>query len=363
MRLFLTKTFFLIGFCFLTGHCALAASASSGKWEQLLAAAKKEGEVVMIGPTIPDLRQAYTEEFPKDTGIRLLYEGLGPALVSPRIEREAAAGKISADAILGGSVELRTLYPKGLLAPLKPVLALPEVIDTSKWTDGKLDFTDPERQYMLRTVSGVYGGMVINTSKISKSAIKSSKDLLKPEWKGKIVSSPAAAGSGSGFAANVLYRLKAEYFSKLYKGQQVAFIANSRSVVEAIARGSYLIGFGIFPHEVESFKKEGFPLEVVYADDLPGYLSASNGTLKLVKNGPHPNAGAVLANWFAGKKAQEIMMKTTLDPSRRVDVDRRLVPDYTLPRPGIDYLDQHDYEFYTRYREQVIEQVNDLLGR
>jgi ABC-type Fe3+ transport system substrate-binding protein len=363
MRLLLTKTFFLIGLCFQTGHYALAASASSGKWEQLLAAAKKEGEVVMIGPTIPDLRQAYTEEFPKDTGIRLLYEGLGPALVSPRIEREAAAGKISADAILGGSVELRTLYPKGLLAPLKPVLALPEVIDASKWADGKLDFTDPERQYMLRTVSGVYGGMVINTSKISKSAIKSSRDLLKPEWKGKMVSSPAAAGSGSGFAANVLYRLKAEYFSKLYKGQQVAFIANSRSVVEAIARGSYLIGFGIFPHEVESFKKEGFPLEVVYADDLPGYLSASNGTLKLVKNGPHLNAGAVLANWFAGKKAQEIMMKTTLDPSRRVDVDRRLVPDYTLPRPGIDYLDQHDYEFYTRYREQVIEQVNDLLGR
>ncbi len=96
----------------------------------------------MIGPTIPDLRQAYTEEFPKDTGIRLLYEGLGPALVSPRIEREAAAGKISADAILGGSVELRTLYPKGLLAPLKPVFALSEVIDASKWTDGKLDFTD-----------------------------------------------------------------------------------------------------------------------------------------------------------------------------------------------------------------------------
>jgi len=63
MRLLFTKTFFFIGFCFLTGHCALAAAASSGKWEQLLAAGKKEGEVVMIGPTIPDLRQAYTEEW------------------------------------------------------------------------------------------------------------------------------------------------------------------------------------------------------------------------------------------------------------------------------------------------------------
>src|SRR4029450_3123890 len=104
-----------------------------------------------------------------------------------------------------GSVELRTLYPKGLLAPLKPVLALPEVIDASKWADGKLDFTAPERQYMLRPVSGVYGGMVINTSKISKSAIKSSRDLLKPEWKGKMVSSPAAAGSGRGLSPKPLY--------------------------------------------------------------------------------------------------------------------------------------------------------------
>ena len=58
---------------------------------------------------------------------------------------------------------MRTLYPKGLLTPLKPILALPEVVDASKWADGKLDFTDPERQFMLRTVSGVYGGVVINT--------------------------------------------------------------------------------------------------------------------------------------------------------------------------------------------------------
>lgn len=174
MRLFL-KTFFLIGFCFLTGHCALAASASSGKWEQLLAAAKKEGEVVMIGPTIPDLRQVYTEEFPKDTGIRLLYEGLGPALVFAAHRARGCGGEDFRRRHFGGSVELRTLYPKGLPARLKPILAVPEVIDASKWTDGKLDFTDPERQYMLRTVSGVYGGMVINTSKISKSAIKSSR--------------------------------------------------------------------------------------------------------------------------------------------------------------------------------------------
>ena len=57
-------------------------------------------------------------------------------------------------------------------------------------------------------------------------------------------------------------------------------------------------------------------------------------------------------------------MKTTLDPSRHVD--RRLRFRLHASRSGIDCLDQHDYEFYTRYREQVIEQVNrspaDKLG-
>ncbi|HXL09114.1 MAG TPA: hypothetical protein VN966_02740, partial [Candidatus Bathyarchaeia archaeon] len=66
----------------------MAASASSGKWEQLLAAAQKEGEVVMIGPTIPDLRQVYTEEFPKTPASGCFMRASAPRWFSPRIERE-----------------------------------------------------------------------------------------------------------------------------------------------------------------------------------------------------------------------------------------------------------------------------------
>ena len=239
------------------------SAAYGASWNDVLAAGKKDGIVSVIGPVNPSARRLLTEEFFNDTGIKLSYEGLEPNVVPPRIEREAAASRITVDVLIGGSAELRTLLPKGLLAPIKPVLVLPEVVDVKKWAGGHLEFTDPEGMYMLRTVSGVYGGMVINTRNMPVSAIQTTADLLKPALKGKIVSSPIASGSGSGFAANVLYRLKEDLFNRLYKGQAVTFVPNSRAVVEQVARGTFLVGFGVFPHEVEEFKKAGFPMEVV----------------------------------------------------------------------------------------------------
>ena len=64
--------------------------------------------------------------------------------------RECSAGRASMDVLLGGLSELITLYPKGCLAPVKPKLLLPEVVDTKKWRGGFLKFNDPEGQYLLQ---------------------------------------------------------------------------------------------------------------------------------------------------------------------------------------------------------------------
>jgi ABC-type Fe3+ transport system substrate-binding protein len=357
---------------FIGGAAGAAAGIASGtgdsfaaglSWDQLLAAARREGSVNLAGPADPGIRKALADGFQGDTGISVSYEGLEPNVLDTRVDREGAAGKQTLDVMVGGSSELLQLVPKGLLAPIKPILCLPEVTDRRKWTDDQLLFTDEQRTLLFRCVSSVYGGILINTKIVPVNAIKTSADVLKPEFKGKIISSPYQAGSGAGFASNVLYRLQLDYFTQLYKGQGVSFISTSRGVVEAVARGTSLLGFGTFPYEIEEFKKEGFPLTVVSPRDLPGYISASNGTVKLVKNCPHPNAGAAFINWYGTRKGQNRMMAATLDPSRRKDVDFSLVPSYMIPKPGIDYLDQHTFTFYTSIRPQVINAVDNILGR
>ena len=357
---------------FAGGAAAIAAGLASGTqpgyaatvtWNQLLTDGRREGSVNVTGPADPSIRKALVEGFQGETGISVSYEGLEPNILDARVDREGTAGKPTIDVMIGGSSELLQLVPKGLLAPIKPILCLPDVIDRRKWTDDRLVFTDEQGTLLFRTVSSVYGGVLINTNNLPRTAIKTSADLLKPEYKGKIISSPYAAGSGAGFATNVLYRRQLDYFTQLYKGQGVTFIPTSRGVVEAVSRGTHLLGFGTFPYEIEEFRKEGFPLEVVSPRDIPGYLSASNGTIKLVKNCPHPNAGAAFVNWFGTRNGQNRMMGATLDASLRKDVDFSKVPSYMIPKPGVDYLDQHNVRFYTTLRPQVIAAVSNILGR
>jgi ABC-type Fe3+ transport system substrate-binding protein len=350
--------------CAVAGIAGTVEDASAGTtWEQLLAAARREGSVNVAGPADPGIRKALADGFQSDTGIAVSYEGLEPNVLDARVDREGTAGKPTLDVLVGGSSELLQLVPKGLLAPIRPILCLPEVTDRRKWADDQLLFTDEQRSILFRCVSSVYGGVLINTKNVPVNALKTSADMLRPEFKGKIISSSYNAGSGAGFASNVFYRLQLDYFTQLYKGQGVSFIPTSRGVVEAVARGTHLLGFGTFPYEIEEFKKEGFPLAVVSPRDLPGYISASNGTVKLVKNSPHPNAGATFVNWYGTRNGQNRMMAATLDPSRRKDVDFSLVPSYMIPKPGVDYLDQHMYTFYTTIRPQVITAVDNILGR
>ncbi|HEV8020808.1 MAG TPA: extracellular solute-binding protein [Candidatus Lustribacter sp.] len=348
-----------LGLAGMPGH----ASGATLTWPQLLAAARKEGTVDVAGPADPGIRAALADGFQRATGISVSYEGLEPNILDARVDREGTAGKPTIDVLVGGSSELLQIVPKGLLAPVRPILCIPEVTDRNKWADDRLLFTDEQGVLLFRTVSSVYGGVLINTKNVSLTALKTSGDLLRPEYTGKIISSPYASGSGAGFASNVLYRLQLDYFTKLYKGQNVSFIPTSRGVVEAVARGTHLLGFGTFPYEIEEFKKQGFPLDVVSPRDLPGYVSASNGTVKLVKNCPHPNAGAAFINWFGTREGQNRMSAATLDPSRRKDADRSLVPAYMIPKPGVDYLDQHTYTFYTSLRPQVIAAVSNILGK
>ena len=55
-------------------------------------------------------------------------------------------------------------------------------------------------------------------------------------------------------------------------------------------------------------------------------------------------------------------MRPQLYPSLRSDVPTDYVPQYTLPQPGLDYLDTYTEEFQLK-REQLSKQVRELLGR
>ncbi|MBI3014652.1 MAG: extracellular solute-binding protein [Candidatus Tectomicrobia bacterium] len=302
--------------------------------------------------------------FPQEEfGIRLDFtaEPTGPAQL--RIERESAAGKNTTNILISGVTEFLDLYPKGLLAPVRPKLALADVTDSSKWREGGIKWADKAQQYMPMVSEWVHIDLMVNTRVIDPKKITSWKDLLKPEYKGKIVAQEVTVGAGGATARALLEDFGPEYLKALYKGQDLVLTRDAREVVRLMAQGSQPIALAVIPAHAEAFRKEGFPLERVFPTD--GVLSVSGGSAvpKIVANAPHPNAAAVFVNWFMSKRGQEIYTAISLEPSRRTDVVVPTIPQYIIPKAKTKYRNQYEEDYYVNIAPKMRKQIEQALGR
>jgi iron(III) transport system substrate-binding protein len=341
-------------------------SATPGNWEQTLIKAKQESKVVLgSGVGIPAFRQNLVSVFAKRFGFDVEIRVLEGAELTTVVGRECGAGRPSNDVLLGGLSELISVYPKGCLAPAKPRLILDEAANPQSWKGGSLKWSDPEGQYFLQTSDQVYGSLIINSNLVKAQEITSMKDLLKPQYAGKIASyDPRKSGAGQSDATYWYEALGEDFVKRLFVDQKVVYTSDHRQLAEWIARGVYLVGLGSVDRNVEPMRQEGLPIGIIPSlTDAPGYITGGSSVLKLVKDSPHPNGATVLLNWLASKEGQEIFSQATGHPSRRVDVGSKGVPSHRIPNPGMTYLDTYTYEFYSKKRPEISKKLTELLGR
>jgi iron(III) transport system substrate-binding protein len=156
--------------------------------------------------------------------------------LGPRIIAERRAEKYLADLFLGGKgTAYATLYPGKVLAPLEPLLILPEVRDPSKWWQGKHRYIDPEEKYIFAFV-GSGGGVEItyNTKLAMPKEFKTYWDLLNPKWRGKIVATDPRLG-GMDTAVLFFYyhsKLGPEFMKRLYGDMDVTTARDYRQPID-----------------------------------------------------------------------------------------------------------------------------------
>ena len=315
--------------------------ARASEWDKVVAAAKKEGQVVIAqgGGSGTELRRLMTEGFQKEfPEIRVDLTVAGGRSIAPRILMERRVGKYLWDVYTGGTTTvLNFLVPAGVLDPIKPTLILPEVIDPDKWFGGSLDYADDAAMYNL-----VFGGyvkppLVYNTTKMKKSDITSYKDLLDSKWRGKIVvTDPRRPGSGMA-AATFWYAtegLGKDFIRQLFTKQRVKLSRDYRQQMEWLARGDYTIAIGHHNAIYKEFVNKGLPLAQLTANDVreANYITAAVASIGVVNQAPHPNAAKVYINWLLSKKIQQPWSEITGYWSRRRDVahdhlDPALIPE------------------------------------
>ena len=170
------------------------AEDSTAAMDELIAAAKEEGTLVVYGSCEEEYLAAACENFQKLYGIKTDYQRLSTGEVPAKIEEEN--GKPSADVWFGGT---NNPYDD---AAAKGLLDQYDAINASHLT--KDMYKDPNG-YWYGIYTGLLGFMV-NRDELERMGLEAPQtwdDLLKPEYKGLIWLFEVYTKSGSGPSKNV----------------------------------------------------------------------------------------------------------------------------------------------------------------
>jgi len=273
---------------------ASAAGAQQDKTsiDKLYNAAKKEGRVVIWGPTDAIVYEKMQELLDKQyPGIKIeAFESIPEPLVQ-RIIAENQAGKpAGVDIIQSGSLRaLRPLIDRDLLASYPG------------WEkDFGLDAVYADHRFV-----GAYNltlPIAYNSKAVSaKDAPKSWEELAEPKWKGKKIIIEARlvpfAMLGTEWG-----KAKATELVKKILGQQPIIVQGGTTVANALAGGQVSIAVGTYAFTIEGLKKRGAAVDWVAVSPLP-VLTSAEGVLKTA---PHPNAARFFAGWMGTAEAQKI---------------------------------------------------------
>jgi len=354
---------------------AAAPAAGDAEWNKTVAAAKKEAKIVIIGPSGSDVRDAYTLGFQKKyPEIEVDFSGMRGAEVAPKLLAELKANQYLTDiAVAGTTTVLVSLVPANAVVPLQPYLAGPEAGDVSKWRDRKHHFSDSTEKYNLYFGSRVQVAFVYNTEltppATMKSKIKTWHDLLSPEWKGKIaVLDPRQAGAGLDLSTywytNEKRDLGKEFIRKLFTTQDVFVSREEQQMLDFVARGRYMIAIG--PSVTLTFQllSKGLPLALFGSAALQGggFVTASNGTISVVRNAPHQNAVKVYIDYLLSREGQTAWTKASGLASLRTDVPKDHIPEVLVPDERVNYQETH-LEKYVLLRREIVEFLNTVIRR
>lgn len=315
------------------------------RWNDTVAAAKKEGELLIYLNAPAEARIALSEAIKKNFGITLNIVSASGADLANRLITEYRSGIHQVDVALPGTGSGLIMKEQGFLSPILPIMILPEITDPKVWFDQKLPMFDKDGT-VVAYLSQVIPPVIYNTSMVKAGQITSYLDILKPEWKDKMVMyDPNIRGTGNFYAGGITQELGVEkaneYMTALIKQQNVMVTREMGQQMEWVTRGKYPLA--LFPQTpaVSQYINAGAPIAAAFFKEFTG-ISPSNGGLAIPKYPPHPNAATVFVNWFLSKEGQTVAVRSMAMPSMRLDVPAEGVNPMFVVKPGQKYFLQSE---------------------
>lgn len=329
------------------------------EWESLVKEAKKEQWLVILSGSSGETRLALTKAMIDKFDIKVDWLTARPPEVQAKILAEQRAGITSADVIISGSTTGYALKQYNLVEPLDKMLIIPEVIDPSKWHEGKFPWWDKEHM-IITSLTNITPIVAINTQTVEEKDVTSFRDLLNPRWKGRIsMTSPLIGGTGlASFGMVGEYIMGWDYLKELAR-QDPVIVTDTRLGVEWLARGKQDIAWAARSESMAEFQKAGAPVKYLKMSEGTYATDAGQGFVKL-KEAPHKAASAVFINWLLTREGQRIFSESRGFESNRTDVPKDFIDPIRTRQPGVKYMVQD--EKARALENSWLQKAREILG-
>ena len=339
---------------------ALAASLIGGlvsaqtpqSWDDVVAAAKSEHEIIVWGLVGEERRHFWKDAFEKENpGLTVrLFQADNLSERDTRYIREFDSGVAKVDVLVGGTAGMMgRLKPAGKLQALKPLLR-PDILAADHWSGQGPVWTDVEQRYTIVSDLTPAPAVAVNQS-IDVNSLQTWQDLLDSRFDGKIVmGDPRQAGPSFAMALFFYYDpdLGPDYVAKFFAKGRIVFATDERQMAEWVDSGRMLATIYPRQREVEALQAVGGKLRVIDALKANGVpqtiVVGSDGAIGVPNLDPlpHPNATRVYANWLYSREGQQAMIDSLGIASTRTDVDDSKLGPLVRRRPGVKYTVAND---------------------
>ncbi len=315
---------------------AMAAESAAAAWKDTIAAAKKEGTVVVYtSASGVAVRQGLVNKMKELFGINMEVVVAPGDELTQKILTERQRGLNYADAFIAGTQIIGSQYA-GVFSPLDKFLILPEATDPKTWPNGKLPYID-KNKLSLALTGAYWSYILVNTNMVKPGELRAYADLVNPKWKGKLIMFDPSGGGAASYWVNFMMKLMGpekgeKYLRQLATQQDLVLTKDARLQGEWVARGKYPVAIAASMGVVTPLLKAGAPVSWVRMSE-GGLVHPSASVFGIVDKAPHPNAAKVLANWLLTAEGQYVFSQAFGQPAIRLGVSTEGLDPFVVPKP------------------------------
>ncbi|HZS00908.1 MAG TPA: ABC transporter substrate-binding protein [Chloroflexota bacterium] len=337
------------------GAGASAAPTAAGPLQALIDGARQEGQLTLIwgentaGGEVGARRWA--EGFNRAYGLNVDVRFTpGPSMpeVAAKVAQEAAAGRAaSTDVLIGSEAHIASMMQTDTLTPVDWASWAPNIQDARLIAPGGVAV-----QLASRVI-----GITYNSNRISGSAVPTSlEDVLKPEYKGRIASTPYAANFDRLASPELWGEARTvDYVTKL--ADQAAGLMRCGEVNRILSGEFDMLVTDCGSYDALKAQAQGAPLGHAIPSDA---AEIAYWYLGVPRNAAHPNAAKLWINYVLGREGQDILYELDFTDHHLIPGSKTAPAVEAQQAKGVKFA-QIDVQFVQRNDEKELGRIRDQL--